>query len=109
MKHYDKFNVTLSAAPFAPELSMQVVELRCFHCERTTRVPVPKTYTDWEKVAESYRLRLNETWAAFEQMSRDVEVMHGENPAAEYMANKLRFALLELRKKLDDPFRESGT
>ncbi len=87
---------------------MQVAEMRCFHCGRVTRVPVPTDYTDWEKVAESYRKRLEETWHFFDEMSRDVEVMHGGNPLAEYMANQVRFMVSELRKKLDDPKRESG-
>lgn len=108
MKHYDKFDNPISAVPSVPRLSMQVVDMPCYHCGRTTRVPVPHTYIDWEKVAESYRKRLEETWQRFDQMGRDVEVMHGENPAAEYIANQLRFALMELRKKLDDPNRESG-
>jgi rRNA maturation protein Nop10 len=108
MKHCDKFENPLSAIPSVPKLSMQVVDMPCHHCGRITRVPVPHTYVDWEKVAESYRKRLEETWQCFDQMSRDVEAMHGENPAAEYMANRLRFALMDLRKKLDAPNRESG-
>jgi len=108
MQHYDKFDNPLSAIPTVPKVSMQIVNMDCYHCGMVTRIPVPPAFVDWEKIAESYRKRLEETWLRFEQMSRDVEVMHGENPAAEYMANQLRFALLELRKRLDDPNRESG-
>jgi hypothetical protein len=108
MKHYDKFDNPFSVNQYVPKVSMQVLDMPCYHCGRTTRIPVPSTYIDWETVAESYRLRLQETWTKFDQMSRDVEIMHGENPAAQYMANQLRFVLLELKKKLDDPRRESG-
>lgn len=108
MKHYEKFHDWLSPEPCVPKLLTQTVDMDCHHCGRITRIPVPRAYTDWEKVAESYRKRLEETWQRFEQMSRDVEIMHGENPAAEYVANQLRFSLLELRRKLDDPSRESG-
>lgn len=108
MKHYDKFDTPFSAAPSVPKLSMQVVEAECFHCGRITRLPVPRTCIDWEKTAESYRKRLEETWMRFDQMSHDVMVMHGENPAAHYMANELRLLIIKLREKLDDPHRESG-
>jgi hypothetical protein len=109
MKHYDKFAVIFSPAPSVPKLSMQVAEMNCYHCGKVTRVPVPATYIDWQTTAESYRKRLEEMCQRFDQMSRDVEVMHGENPVAEYMANQLRFIMMEARKKFDEPNRESGT
>jgi len=109
MLHYDKFDNRLSAAPFVPKLSVQEVEMSCYHCGRKTRVPVPRAYVDWETVAESYRKRLEDALKYFDQMGLDLDVMYGENPAAEYAANRLRMMVLEIRKRLDDQRRESGT
>jgi hypothetical protein len=109
MKHYDKFEDPFSTGPIVPKVSMQVVEMPCYHCGRTTRLPVPTTCIDWEKIAESYRKRLEEMRQSYDQMSRDVEVLHVENPAAEYMANQLRFILFELKSTFNDPNRESGS
>ena len=109
MKHYDKFDNPLSVAPSVPTLGVQIAEVSCFHCGRTTRIPVERAFVDWEKVAESYRKRLEETWLRFHKISHDVEVMYGQNPAAEYMANEMRFICMEIRRKLDHPKRESGT
>ena len=107
MIHYDKFELSGDTLSI-PRLSMQVLEVPCFHCGCTTRCPVPTAYVDWETIAESYRKLLEDTMRDFDQMSSDVEIMHGENPAAEYVANRLRMIVLEVQRKLHDPNRESG-
>jgi len=108
MKHYDKFNNPLCISNTVPTLGMQVAETQCFHCGKTIRFPVPAAYVDWEKIAESYRKRLEETLQDFSQMSNDVELIHGENPAAQYVTNRLRMIVIEIQNKIQDGKRESG-
>lgn len=46
--------------------------------------------------------------ADFEQMNRDVEVLHGENPVAQYMCNRLHLMVEDIMNRMDDHRRESG-
>lgn len=108
MKHYDKFAHPLHESS-VPKLSMQIAEFACPCCHRSIRVAVPSDFVDWEKIAESYRLRLEETWKLFEEMSHDVEVMHGNDPAAAYVANRTKLILMEILDTINKPNRPSGT
>lgn len=72
------------------------------------RFPVRPEFIDWERIARSYEKRLKEIMTDFEQMNRDVEVLHSENPVAQYMCNRLRLIVEDVMNRIDDHRRESG-
>lgn len=102
-KHFKPFSSTTEIGPI-----MQVAATECFHCGKTIRFPVRPEFIDWERIARSYEKRLKEIMADFEQMNRDVEVLHGENPVAQYMCNRLHLMVEDIMNRMDDHRRESG-
>ena len=109
MKFYDKYSHPFAPNAEMPRVSMQIAEAQCFHCGKTTRFPVKPEYIDWQRIAESYGLQLKQLMADFDQMNRDVEVLHGDNPAAQYVCNRLAAAIQGVMDRMNDDKRESGT
>jgi len=105
-KHYNPFSTTIETEP---RPFMQVAEAQCYHCGKITRFPVKPEFIDWQRIAESYELRLKELMADWDQMNRDVEVLHGENPAAQYIRNRIMAAIQDVMDRMNDDKRESGT
>lgn len=93
MKHFCKFKPFDENTLEVPSLGMQTVSTSCFHCKRQTVFPVPTEFTDWREVAEHYRKGWEDTLKRFDKMMKDVDIMHQENPAAEYLMNEWKLIL----------------
>ena len=104
MIHHDTKYNPLSASNLTeiPACSFQIVKADCFHCGRETRFPVPPSFIDYEIVAEEYRQQLQKAVNRFDQIVRDIDVMHaGPNPVREYLDNEWKMLLLEIRKHFE--------
>lgn len=98
MKYYEKFDV-FSNPEIIPSLKMQIAEAECYHCGRVTRFPVQTEHVDWERIAEKYRTLLEDYIRETNRMISDIDVMHDNNPAADYLVNKWKFLLSDLESK----------
>lgn len=102
MKHFCKFNPFDANTLQAPMLGMQTVSADCLHCGRQTVFPVPREFVDWQQVAERYRTAWEKTLQRFDRIMKDVDIMHQENPAAEYLANEWKLILQDVDQMLGD-------
>lgn len=82
-----------------PLPEMQIAEFDCHHCGSKMRVPVQEEYTDWKEVAEHYREAVGTLIRDFDQMLKDIEVMHQENPVAHYLVNEWKATLKDFDNK----------
>lgn len=101
MKHHATFNLWAHAPPHViPEIATQRAQFECCHCHRTTYIPVPVEYCDWEKVANEYRKYLQETFDRMGQAMQEIELIHGmENPVTQFYRNKWAMLSLEIQTK----------
>ncbi len=101
MKHYTQMDWSMTGPSPGIYLKRQTVESRCYHCGKTTVFPVPETCIDWEKIANHYKAELLHLYTKFDRIGKDVEVLHGENPAAQYQSNEIQIMLADLRRTIE--------
>lgn len=104
MRYYDKMFLSPNPGGFdsVPKLGMQIAEVDCYHCGRKTRIPVRPEWVNWEQVAEKYRQGYEKMMLGFDQIIKDVDVMHsGPNPILEHIDNSWKILLADLRKDFE--------
>lgn len=72
----------------APELEMQIEDVKCYTCGNVTRVVVKEDHIDWKLVAEQYRKAASDVVQGMNEMMQDINVMHGGNPIEDYISNQ---------------------
>lgn len=89
-------------------MTAQRVQFECFHCQRTTMIPVPVEFANWESVASDYCHFLQRIYTEMGQAVTDIELIHGaDNPVTQFYRNKWAMIALDMKKHFGMP--QKGT
>lgn len=77
---------------------MTVLEVRCYHCGRTTRLAVPKDFTDWHKIATDFEERYMWILSRLNEYIKEVETEIGLLPSTVRFREQL-FQLREMVRR----------
>jgi len=93
-----------SVAPFIPDEPpkfepIESVIFDCYHCGRSTKVPIKPEHYGWKAEAELYKKCYEEIWREVNQMMMDLDAM-GQiaNPIRTYVKNEWKL----LREKIEE-------
>ncbi len=102
MKYYEKtlYSVVDAASPAMPLCLGQRAHVECHFCHRTTVIPVPPTYVDWEKVAMDYKRYCENMTTRIMLIEQACDLRFGATPVRDYLANEFKMMRLELLKQM---------
>ena len=99
MKYHNKFIIIDPDSEEIPSLGLQTVDLQCPCCDRRIVVPVMPEFTDWKSVADEYKGLAQMQFDRFNQIMKDLEVMHPHNPVVKYFENEMKAVFKDWESK----------
>lgn len=88
-----------NADPIEPTLDGMTATFTCPRCKHRVDAPVHPDYIDYEEVAETYKRNYREVFRKLDQMIKDIDVMHPDNPIAHYIQNEWKAILGDFESK----------
>lgn len=83
---------------FPEAQAFHTVDCTCHHCGKITRIPVPKSYIDYKKEADTWREHFLRTRTEITELMRYSELHYGMNPQLDMFMDQLD----QIRKSIQD-------